>query len=244
MKKLILVTNDAQSCGKTSIALVIGEYLRRKQVKHCLVNTAVEQELPNKAESLYLEDGIQPTELVHLLGKNDAVIFDIHTEGGTAFSQWFNKHGIEEILMELNADLTVVLPICDDAMVHREAMLMAEAYTGMAEFIAIQSPLLADVPETFRGSQLEKALRLLGASVITAPAIEDAVLDQIDEMDLTLPLALTQRPLLPRMLTHPLLAWEVEFGESLNEVSDYLIPQHEKIDDLGVDSDYGELLSA
>jgi hypothetical protein len=244
MKKLILVTNDAQACGKTSIALVIAEYLRRKQISHCLVITSVLQELPCDTAMLNMEEGCTPAELVDLFDGNDAVIIDVHTEEGPAFSDWFKKHGCDEILMELNADLTVILPLCDDAIVHREALNMAEAFTGMGDYIAVRSPLLADVPESFFSSHACKALRMLGATIVEAPALEDEVLDEIDAMELTLPLALTQRQLLPRMITHPLLAWEVEFADRLAHVNEMLVPQHDKVDDLGVASAYGHMLTA
>jgi hypothetical protein len=244
MKKLILVTNDAQSCGKTTTSLVLSEYLRRKQIQHCLVHTSVDQELPCDVEMLNLEEGFTAGELVQLFGKNDAVICDIHTEEGHRFSSFFHKNGLDEILMELNAELTIVLPICDDADVHRQALEMAEAYTGMGEFIALRSPLLADTPESFAGSAVQRAFRLVGATVVNAPALEESVLDQIDELDLTLPLALTQRQLLPRFLTHQLLAWENSFAEVLADVSEHFLPQHDKLDDLGVESAYGQLLSA
>jgi hypothetical protein len=244
MKKMILVTNDAQACGKTSTALVIAEYLRRKQVRHCLANTSVNQELPCDTALLNLEEGCSPAELVDLFDGHDAVVVDVHTEEGQRFGTWFRKHGMDEILMELNVDLTVILPLCDDAIVHREALAMAEMFTGMGDFVAVRSPLMADVPESFFGSQAAKALRLLGASIVEAPALADEVLDEIDAMDLTLPLALTQRPLLPRMITHPLLTWEVEFADRLAAVKELLLPQHDKIDDLGVASAYGHMLTA
>ncbi len=244
MKKLILVTNDAQSCGKTSIALVIAEYLRRKQVRHCLANTSVNQELPCEMALLNLEDGCSPSELVDLFDAHDAVVLDVETEEGTKFSDWYKRHGLDEILMELNADLTVILPICDDAIVHREALAIAEGFTGLGDFIAVRSPLLADVPESFFSSPAAKALRLLGASIVEAPALADEVLDEIEAMELTLPLALTQRQLLPRLITHPLLGWEVEFADRLSAVRDLLVPEHDKVDDLGVASAYGHMLTA
>lgn len=244
MKKLILVTNDAQSCGKTSVALALSEYLRKKQIKHCLVHTSVDQELPCETELLNLEDGINPLEMVQLLGANDAVICDIHTENGQDFSSFFHKHGMEEVLMELNAELTIVLPICDDSEVHRQALLMAEAYTGMGEFVAVRASLLADVPESFGGSSTQKALKLLGATILAAPALAESALDLIDELELTLPLALTQRHLLPRFLTHQLLAWEVEWAEAFSSYPEHFLPQHDKLDDLGIESAYGQLLSA
>lgn len=244
MKKLILVTNDAQSCGKTSVALALSEYLRKKQIKHCLVHTSVDQELPCETELLSIEDGINPSEVVQLLGHNDAVICDIHTENGQEFSDFFHKHGMDEVLMELNAELTIVLPICDDAEVHRQALLMAEAYTGMGEFVAMRSPLLADVPESFAGSPTHKALNLLGAAILNAPELEETALDLIDELELTLSLALTQRQLLPRFLTHQLLAWEVSYAEVFSTYPEHFLPQHDKLDDLGIESAYGQLLSA
>jgi hypothetical protein len=50
--------------------------------------------------------------------------------------------------------------------------------------------------------------------------------------------------LLPRIITHPLLSWEVEFADRLAVVRDLLVPEHDKVDDLGVASAYGHMLTA
>ena len=179
-----------------------------------------------------------------LFDVHDAVVIDVETDEGAKFTDWYKRHGLDEILMELNAELTVILPLCDDAIVHREALSLAAGFSGMGDFIAVRSPLMADVPENFAGSAAAKALRLLGASIIEAPALDDEVLDEIEAMELTLPLALTQRQLLPRIITHPLLGWEVEFADRLAVVRDLLVPEHDKVDDLGVASAYGHMLTA
>lgn len=244
MKKLILVANDAPTCGKSSIALVLAEYLTRRKIDNCLVTTSFEQETPYPNELLNLEDGIQAADFEDLLESHHALIIDVHTGGNQDFASFFHKNRLDEILSEMNAELTVLIPLCNDAAVHREALSVAEAYTGLGEFVALQCPLLADVEDAYEGSAIQKALNLLGATILTVPQLDDLSLDTIDEMDLNLPLALSQRSLLPRFLRQQLLAWEVDVADKLNIVSEFLVPRHDRTDNFGRESAYGRLLSA
>ncbi len=244
MKKLILVANDAQACGKTSIALVLDEYLGRKQVKRLLaVTSQPQQELPCATEILDLEERIRASEVADLLMRTDALIIDVHTEGNVDFGTFFRDARIDDILTELDAELTVVIPVCDDAEVLRGAKEVAEAYSGLADFLVVKSPLLADVPEAWLDSLAHKALELLGAVEISAPAVPDGILDEIDAMELDLPLALTQRQLLPRYMRTELLGWEVAFSEQLHSVAALIVPEPTADDDLHGESVYGKTLT-
>src|SRR5690242_9710909 len=115
MKKLILIANDAQACGKSSIALVLDEYLSRKQVRRLLAVTSPDQELPRKTELLDLEEGVAAVDVVELIDRSAAVVVDIHTDGHQDFGALFRGSGLDDALTDIDAGLTVVVPVCEDA---------------------------------------------------------------------------------------------------------------------------------
>jgi hypothetical protein len=239
MKKLILVCNDAQACGKTSLALIVDEYLGRKGVRKTLAITSPEQELPRQAELMDFEEGFGMAEMVELIDQTDVLIVDVSTDGNEEFGSWCREHSLDDILSEVDAELTIIVPVCDDAEVLRGAAATAEIYSGLGEFLVVRCPLLADVEETWENSPSQRALSLLGARVMEAPKLGDAALDQIESLELDLPLAMTQRSLLPRFLRNELLAWEVACADQLNLHMDLLMPRPEELDDLHTESAYG-----
>ncbi|MBP7951366.1 MAG: hypothetical protein KA004_17115 [Verrucomicrobiales bacterium] len=243
MKKLIIVANDTQACGKTTLALVIAEFLERRKIKHALALTSIEQELPVETDLLDLSEEIQAHEVVDRIDKNRILILDVNTEDAADFAAFFKQSDLDDVLDDIDTGLTVVVPVCDDAEVLRNACSVAESFHGIADFLAVWSPLLADVPENWETSKARRALGLLGAVELQAPTVPAAVLDQLDALELDLPLALTQRSLLNRFLRLQLLAWENEFAERLGAVTDLIVPQRDAAADLRTDSVYGQILA-
>jgi hypothetical protein len=240
MKKLIIVANDAQACGKSTTALLLEQYLIRRQFRVARGITHPDQELPTKAEVLDLDEGFSMQELVDAFYGVDAFIIDCQTASHGALGQILREGGIEEILAELDAELTVIIPVCDDAEVLRGARDAAEEFSGLGEFIVINQPLESDVPEAYASSATEKVLRYLGAAHVSLPAPSLDTIENLLDMDLDLPLGLTQRGLLPRYLMHQLLSWEVECGERIKNCEALLHPTGPKEDD----SAYGPIVLA
>ena len=46
MKKLIVIANDADACGKTTLTALLSGFVQRKGLRHTLALTSHEQELP------------------------------------------------------------------------------------------------------------------------------------------------------------------------------------------------------
>jgi hypothetical protein len=241
MKKLLIIANDAQACGKTTLMLILDEYLNRRQQRTAKAITAVDKELPERLEFFDVEESFQIQDLADLLQEKDAVIIDASTDGSAILGQSLRDQGLEDMLAEVDAELTVVVPICDDAEVLRCARQAAETYSGLGEFLVVRMPLAADFPETYEGSRTERVFNLLGAQLVTLPEIEQSTQMELDEMDLDIPLAMTQRGLLPRPLTHQLLVWEVAVGEQLKSAEKLIMPRLESPADR-MESSYGRVL--
>jgi len=46
MKKVIIISNNAEACGKTTLSIVLCAYFQRKQISHQLVVTSSESPCP------------------------------------------------------------------------------------------------------------------------------------------------------------------------------------------------------
>ncbi len=244
MKKVIIIANNAEACGKTTLATVLCGMFQRKQISHQLVTTSQDQELPLPTVLMDLEDTFPAAELVDLIDHNEVVIIDCHTGGASRLARAFERHHMDDVLEELEAELTVVIPVCQDSAVLGSAHELAEQYARMAEFLIVHAPLAADVPENWSTCPARRMLQRLGAMELTMPALADGIVTELDNLELDLPLALTQRQHLPRFVRHELLAWEVNFCENLRTAEILLLPRTPAVNrGLREDSVFGKTLS-
>lgn len=189
------------------------------------------------------EEGFAPQELVDLVDHAQVVIVDVNTGGTERFEKHFFRSRLDEALDEIECGVTVVLPVCDDAMVLHSAQARARAWNKCAELIVVRMPLAADEPQEYRGSPAQRFLSQLGATEIKLPLVHDCILDEIDALDLDVPLALTQRQHLARYVRNELLAWEVLACESLGEAEELLIPAYSRSADTRDDAIFGKSLT-
>ena len=244
MKKVIIIANNAEACGKTTLATVLCGMFQRKQISHKLVTTSPDQELPLPTVLLDLEHSFPTSELVDLIDHNEVVIIDCHTGGASRLARALERHHMDDVFEELEAELTVVIPVCQDSAVLGSAHELAEQYARMAEFLVVHAPLAADVPESWSGSSARRMLQRLGATELSMPGLTDGIVTELDNLELDLPLALTQRQHLTRFVRHELLSWEVNFCENLRAADALLLPRTSAVNrGLREDSIFGKTLS-
>lgn len=244
MKKVIVISNNAEACGKTTLATVLSAYFQRKQIRHQLVVTSPDQELPIPTTLMDLEDTFPADDLVDMIDHNEVVIIDCHTGGADRLVREFDRHRMDDVLEELEAELTVIIPVCQDSAVLLSAQELAEQYARLAEFLVVHVPLAADVPESWSTCTARRILQRLGATEVTMPALADGIVSELDDMELDLPLALTQRQHLTRFVRHELLSWEVNFCENLRAADSLLLPHTSAVNrGLREDSIFGKTLS-
>lgn len=243
MKKLLIIANDADACGKTTLTALLSGYVQRKGMRHTVVLTSQDQELPLDTVLLDAEDGFDPDELVNLVDKTDVVIVDAHTGSAEGFEKHFFRHRLDEALDEIECGVTVILPVCDDAAVLHSAMERARAWNKCAELMIVRLPLLADEHENYQGSAAQRYFSQLGVVEISLPEVNETILDEIDALDLDVPLALTQRQHLTRFVRNELLGWEVNASEVLRDAEELLIPVGSRSSDTRDDAIFGKSLS-
>ena len=243
MKKLIIIANDAEACGKTTLTALLSGYVQRKGLRQTVVITSQEQELPLDTVLLDAEDGFDPQELVDLVDHNSVVIVDAHTGGAEDFEKHFFRNRLDEALDEIECGVTVILPVCDDVAVLHHAQERARVWNKCAEVVVVRMPLLADEHLNYSGSPAQRFFSQLGAVELQLPTVKDCILDEIEALDLDVPLALTQRQHLTRFIRTELLAWEVNACELLREAEDLIIPTNSRTSDTRDDAIFGKSLA-
>jgi hypothetical protein len=244
MKKVIIIANNAEACGKTTLAVVLAGLYQRKQLRHHLVLTSTEQEIPLATTLMDLDYPFPADAFVDLIDHNDVVIIDCHTGNAERLLRAFERHRMDDVLEELEAELTVVIPVCDDSAVLESAHELAQGYSRMADFLVVHVPLLADIPESWSTCTARRMLQGLGAIEVTMPALSEGMIEELDNQQLDLALALTQRQLLPRYVSLELLSWEVNFCENLRAADGLLLPTLSAVNrGLREDSVFGKTLS-
>ena len=243
MKKVIIIANDAEASGNTTMTVLLHGHHTRQNLRVKVVTTSIEQELPMDVTLLDVEDGFKPEAFIDLVDHSDVVIVDVHTGGAEKFERRFFKNRIDEALEEIQCGLTVVLPVCEDEHVLRNAMERARAYSRAAEFVVAHMPLLADDQMSYRNSTAQRLFTQLGAVEATIPQLEDSIMDELDAMDLDLALALSQRNHLARYVRQELLKWEVDACERLRAADTLLVPDTSVVSDEREDAIYGRTLA-
>ncbi len=244
MKKLILITNDADACGKSAVAALIHGILQRKGTRHTMVMTSPEQELPVATRLLDAEEGFTPQEMVDCVDHTDVVVADVSTGAAINFEKHFFRPRLDEALDEIECGVTVVLPVCDDAIVLHEAIERARVWNKCAEILVVHLSLLADEPMVYQGSAAQKFFTQIGAAEVHLPCVKEAIIDEIDAVDMDVSLALMQRQHLSRFVRNALHAWEIKCAELIrNAAEPLLIPVASRSQDLREDAVFGHDLA-
>jgi hypothetical protein len=243
VKKVIIIANDGDACGKSTLTALISDHLTRKSLRHKLVLTSMSQETPMDSTLMDVEEGFKGEEFINLVDSTDVLLVEVHSGGAEQFEKRFFKQRLDDALDEIECAVTLVLPVCNDEYVVQSALERARAMSKVAELVVVRMPLAADIPLNYETSTARRVINQFGATEITMPALKDSILDELDNMELDVPLALTQRQHLPRFVRHEMLAWEVNFAETMRVLDPLLIPDRSRKEDVREESIYGKTLS-
>ncbi|CAN5457583.1 hypothetical protein BH23VER1_BH23VER1_21420 [soil metagenome] len=226
MKKLILVLNDLAGTGKTTSAQVLHEYLLRRGVEHIQVSTDATSDLHlPEVEVLDIANCLEPHDIISLIDRGGVAIVDVHSEDGAAIlGDFFVENEIAALLGELDASLTLVIPVNDDLESFEGIEGLTRAFADDAEYVVVRSAIPAEYGDAFEGSEGAHALGQLGAIFVEMPEMDCDLLGELERLGHSVAEALFDRQQLPRYVRNDLHAWEIDFSEALGEADEFLLP--------------------
>ena len=225
MKKLIVVVNDLERSGKSAVARTLSHHLASQEVKHLLV-TSNELDMTDSfpGEFWDLEDQFDLSQLISAIDKNSAVILDVHSGGARNWGEFFEAEDLENLLAEIDAEMTLVIPDTRSERCNEEICDLTEIFADQADYVIARLPGDVKNEVKWKGSHADKAVRYLGASIVELPGISDDLRTALDNAGLDLVEALNQPAELPRFAEVQLSQWLERASSCLDGGSEYLVP--------------------
>lgn len=225
MKKLIVVVNDLERSGKSTLARTLAHHLKAEDIKHLLV-TSNEMDMTDSfpGEFWDLEDQFEVSQLISAIDRHEAVVVDVHTGAARNWGDLFESEDLENLLAEIDAEMTLVIPNNRSERCNEEICDLAEIFADQANYVIVHLPGDGRNELKWKGSPAEKAIRYLGATNVEFPAISDELVTALENADLELPEALNKPSALPRFAEVQVSQWIERASESLSVGNEHLIP--------------------
>lgn len=225
MKKLIVVVNDLERSGKSALARAISHHLKSEEVKHLLV-TSNEMDMTDSFPGDFwdLEDQFEVSQLIAAIDRHDAVVLDVRTGAARNWADLFEAEDLENLLAELDAEMTLVIPDSRSERCNEEISDLAEIFADQADYVVAHLP--GDKPNAvkWKGSPAEKALRYLGATEIEFPGIPEEFGTVLANGGIELAEALNNPATLPRFAEVQATQWLERAGSALSAADGRLVP--------------------
>jgi len=225
MKKLIVVVNDLERSGKSALARTLSHHLKSQEIKHLLV-TSNEMDMTDSfpGEFWDLEDQFDVSQLIGAIDSHSAVILDVHSGGARNWGDFFEAEDLENLLAELDAETTLVIPDTRSERCNEEICDLTEIFADQADYVVAHLPGDPRTEVKWKGSLADKAIRYIGAGTVDIPGISDDLRTALDNAGIDFAEALNNPSALPRFAEVKLSQWLERASSCLDVANEYFIP--------------------
>ncbi|MEM9281162.1 MAG: hypothetical protein AAGA96_05000 [Verrucomicrobiota bacterium] len=226
MKKLIVVVNDLERSGKSSLARAISHHLTELDLRHLLV-TSNEMDMTESFEGEFwdLEDHFDVSQLISAIDRHEAVVVDVHSGAARNWGEFCADEELENLLAELDAEMTMVMPYNQSERSNEELVDLTEIFADQADYVVAHLPGDERTEVKWKGSLAEKALRYLGAAQVEVSALSDDLITAMENTETEFATALNNPSGLPRFAEVQVNQWLESMSDSLTTAQDYLVPE-------------------
>lgn len=227
MKKLIVVLNDLEGSGNTSVARSLAHHLSSREIPFTAITTD-ERDADEFFDGSYwdCEDELELSALIGVLDTSEVVIMDISSGAARNWAEFCEEEELDAVLGEMDVEMTIVFPEHPSERCHNEIGDLAELFSDSADYVIahLGIPAKRSAESTWKGSYAAKATNYLGAIEVDFPEISSELATALESSDVTLCHALGQLENLPRFLEVQVTQWIEKSNEAIGGASDYLVP--------------------
>lgn len=231
MKKLILIQNDSRKSGKSTVAAAIADMLDRRSVGYSLVHT--DENRIDDPNFFDLED-FEMSHIIGLVDQEAVTIIDVATGTAEALADVFSEFELEDLLAELDVEITVVIPVVDSDESLDETIRIGETFADGADYVVAKTGSKSNrlSEEDWANSYAAKAMGYLGAIEVVIPSASPALDATLREHEITMADAATDPSQLPDFAKTEIGDWFEKCFNNMAIAHDYLlgelasVPQH------------------
>ena len=226
MKKLIVIANDLEGSGKSILARAISAHLKNNEISHQLI-TSDERDMTESFDGEFwdLEDELDSSQLIAAMDAHDALVLDIHSGAARNWGEFCENEEIENLLVELDAEMTMVFPETGSERCNHEVLDLSEIFSDTADYVVAHLPMESATDIDWEKSPADKAMKNLGGINLEIADLSDELVTAINSSSKNFISALDRPEDLPRFAEVQMCQWLENVSASLDEAGDYLIPE-------------------
>lgn len=221
MKRLVVVVNDLERSGKSSISRAIFHHLSNEC--DSLLVTSDETNLTDSFEGEYwdLDEAMSSGPVMEAIEDHDAVVVDVHTGGARNWADFCENTEFDNVLADLGAEMTLVVPNTGGLRCNEEISDIVELFKDSADYI-IAHLNTDDRAIKWKGSDADKATRYLGSIEVDFPEVSEDLVTAMESAGQDLCEALGMSDELPRFAEAQISQWLDEVSARLEGASEYI----------------------
>ena len=227
MKKLLVVLNDLEGSGKSTVARTLAHFLRENEIRHTLIfSDEGDAEGGLSGEFWDIEDEIEMSNLIRVLDRNDVVVVDVSSGAARNWADFSESEELDSVLSEMDVEMTILIPEHRSERCHEEIVDLADLFSDQADYVIAHLPIQpkGSVEEKWKGGYAAKAVNYLGALEVTLPAIGPDLATALESSGLSMGQALGQMEDLPRFLEVQVTEWREKASMAFDRATEYLMP--------------------
>ncbi len=226
MKKLIVVINDLERSGNSTLARAIAHHLNQNEVKHKLI-TSDENDLHDTFEGEFwdLDEQLDTDNLIQAMETNEALVLDIHTGAARDLAEFCEAEELDNLLTELDVDMTLVIPDTGSVRCNEEIVDLTDLFADSADYVIARMPISGRDMMEWKGSDAAKSTRYLGSLNIEIAGFSDDLKTAMESTNVEITTALNKPESLPRFAEVQVCQWLEDISESFDEAAEFLIPE-------------------
>ncbi len=228
MKKLIVVANDIEASGKSTVSRAIARHLNEQEV-NCALISSDERDTDGgfRGEFWDFNDELEISQLIHTLDRHDAVVLDVQSGMARVWAEFCEEQELDELLNEMDVEMTLVIPCNESERANEEVVDIAEIFSDQTDYVIAHLPIEARGSRRveWKNSGAAKAVKYLGAIEISVPAIHSELQTALDSSDLDLVKAFDNLSDMPRFVEIQTMQWLEDTFSILAHADEYLVPE-------------------
>lgn len=231
-KRLDLILNGKGGVGKSFFAVNFIQFLKDHSIRHIAIDTDNENSTLKRfhPESVFV-DLSQSSGIDRIFVEISAqrlVVVDCRAASTDIFLRYFNQLGAFEALKELNASLTLILPVSHDADSTKQVQVLSEQFGGNANYVVVKNRLFNDQFDIYQKSKTHhRIIGELGGKEIEMPLLCNWLVVELNQSASTITTALRGSKFFI-MDRQRLKFWQRDFEQQIEIARDLLLPNQKR----------------
>lgn len=231
-KRLVLIMNGKGGVGKSFFAVNFVQFLKDRSIKHVAIDTDNENSTLKRfhPEAVFvdLSQSAGIDRIFVEVGAKPLVIVDGRAASTNIFIRYFNQLAAFDVLKELNAALTLVLPVSHDADSAKQLQVLSEQFTDNANYVVVKNHLFSEQFEIYQKSKTRRRiLDELHGKEIEMLVLSDWLVVALNQSASTITSALHGSKFFI-MDRQRLKNWQRDFEEQIEVARDFLLPERKR----------------